>query len=295
VTAKGPALPAYEPDRATDGQQATFWFSDHQVSWAYVDLGEARTFNQIRLDWAAPYATRYGIYVWEEGAWRGRLVVDNARGGEDVRTLTFTTARYVMLYLMTSSAPSGGFALREWEVYGEERPNWALGQPVLASSDQAGQVGAYATDGLMGTFWVSAPGDTNPWLAVYLPASVQMTEFRLWWTSAFPRYYSLVFFEKGLRTLYSPVQLPNGGLHRLVGRVPVRADTVMIYTHESAPQGFIGLQEIEILGPGPGDDVAARPAPGYEVDAYLSFTRLGLERSVGAIPLRLADSAETIR
>jgi hypothetical protein len=138
----------------------------------------------------------------------------------------------------------------------------------------------------MGTFWVSAPGDANPWLAVYLPTSVQMTEFRLWWTSAFPRYYSLVFFENGQRTMYSPVQLSSGGLHRLVGRVPVRADTVMIYTHQNAPQGFIGLQEIEILGPGPGDDVDVVPAPGFEVDALLAFVRLGLERSLGVTPLR---------
>jgi len=301
VTAKGPELPGFEPERLTDGNPATFWYSDHPVSWAYVDLGEPRAFNQVRLRWSAPYAERYGIYVWEDGAWRGKLVVDNARGGEDVRTLTYTEARYVLLYLMTSSAPGGGFALGEWEVYGEPRPNWALGQPVIASSDQGGHVGAYANDGLMGTFWVSARGDPNPWLAVYLPASVEMTEFRLWWTTAFPRTYSLVFFEGGRRTLYSPVQMDRGGLHRLVGRVPVSADTVMIYTHQNAPEGYVGLQEVEILGPGPRSDADAEilrigpvgawlhansPAPAFRsVDApgWPSLAR-SVERAAAARP-----------
>ena len=210
--------------------------------------------------------------------------MNDARGGEDVRTLAFTEARYVMLYLLRSSAPSGGFALGEWEVYGEARPNWALGQPAVASSDQNGQLAAYATDGLMGTFWVSAPGDANPWIAVYLPESVQMTEFRLWWTTAYPPYYSLVFFEAGRRTLYSPVQVAHAGLHRLVGRVPVRADTVMVYTHQNAPVGYIGLQELEILGPGPGQELDAAPPDPEGVDVWLSFRRMPFALSTGDDP-----------
>jgi len=97
VTAKGPVVPGFEPQNVVDGRSGTVWYSPHTVSWIYVDLGQARTFNQVRLNWGYPYALRYGIYVWEEGSWRGKLVVDNARGGEDVRTLPFVEARFVML------------------------------------------------------------------------------------------------------------------------------------------------------------------------------------------------------
>jgi plastocyanin len=251
VTAKRPELPGFEAERATDGDSGTTWYSADQVSWIYVDLGAPKTFNRVRLRWAYPYAERYGIYSWQDGAWQGRFMADNARGGEDVRTLAPAETQYVLVYLMRSSLASGGFALSELEVYGDEPDNWALGQQVVVSSQEDGREGRNAVDGAMDTWWVSRPGDANPWIGVYLPTSVDLLEFKLYWMTWYPRVYSLVFFERGQATFSAPVS-SDGGLDHFRGRVPVRADTLMIYANQLGPEGRLGLQEIEFYGPGPG-------------------------------------------
>jgi plastocyanin len=295
VTAKRPELPGYEPAKVTDGDPGTMWYSPDQASWIYVDLGEKSvgqpwTFNQIRLRWAYPFAEQYGIYIWDDNAWRGVFLADNNRGGEDVRNLAFTESRYVLLYLMRSSLDSGGFALSEIEVYGDDRPNWAKGQPVVVSSETAGREGMFATDGLQGTWWASRVGDANPWIGVYLPSSIALIDFKLLWTTDCPQVYSLVFFERGQYTFSAPVRSNGCGLHHFGGSVPVRADTIMVYTHVNSPRGQIGLQEIELYSPGPGVVVAASGA-GWLRSARVEGVRLlGLDAFTpgGLPPLRVA-------
>ncbi|MFN2251906.1 MAG: discoidin domain-containing protein [Anaerolineae bacterium] len=275
VTAKSPTLAGFEPSHVTDGDLGSSWYHSAQQAWLYIDMGEPdprnpKPYNQLRLRWGYPYAERYGIYVWEDGAWRGKFLADNNSGGDDVRNLAFLESRYLMVYLMRSSRPSGGFTLSEVEVYGDERPNWALGQPVVVSSEEDGYIGANATDGYAGTNWMSQRGDANPWIAIYLPESVTLTRFQLFWTTAYPRNYSLVFFEQGRQTMYtSDIRQPSAGLHEFYG-APVSADTVMIYTNENDPTGRIALGEIRIFGPGPGEEYEAPPP--------------------GIIPLELIDS-----
>jgi plastocyanin len=251
VTAKSPSLPGFDPSNATDGDTGTVWYHADPEAWIYVDLGETTAFNQIRLRWAYPFAERYGIYVWEEGAWRGKFLADNNSGGDDVRNLAVTQARYILIYLMRSSRASG-FALAELEVYGDPQPNWGMGQPVAVSSEVQGYEGRNATDGKPGTWWLSQHGDPNPWIVVYLPESIALKEFHLYWTTEYPRLYSLAFFERGEMTFYTPaIRVDHAGLHPVRGQRAVRADTLMVYTYENDPSGRIGLGEIKIFGPGP--------------------------------------------
>jgi hypothetical protein len=78
-----------EPYKAFDGNINTRWssrFSDPQ--FIYVDLGAARTFNQVTLRWETAYARRYGIYYWTGSTWRSVYWTNHGNGGND--TITFS-------------------------------------------------------------------------------------------------------------------------------------------------------------------------------------------------------------
>jgi plastocyanin len=234
----------------TDARLETTWEAIGEAAWAYVDLGAATTFNQVVLRWAAYPATRYGLYVWHEGRgeWTGLYWTDEGRGGVEAVSLRTTYARYVLVYAVDATV-AGRYELAEFEVYGREQPNLALGSAVAGSAGQECCPPWYAVDGDFRTGWASVRGNPTPWLRVHLPELTDITEVRLYWDHfAFPTAYSLVFYEGGEgRQLIVPSAPP--GLNRFEFSWPMRADTVLIYSHQLSALGFVALAECELYGP----------------------------------------------
>lgn len=137
--------------RLDDGNPRTFWKSNPYLDsrfthesdarhpqWALVDLGRHRTVNALRIDWGAPYASRFAVQEWDggnaiftdaplAGRWRtlplGRLA--GSPGVQNVRVGRLKV-RYLRVLLLRSShrGPRGshdvrdrlGFAIRELSV-----------------------------------------------------------------------------------------------------------------------------------------------------------------------------------
>jgi hypothetical protein len=100
---------------AVDGDPATRWSSartDNQ--WIQLDLGTPQRIGKVCLKWESAYAKEYKLQVSNDGqTWRDVAVISDGKGGEEVRTFTPTTARYVrMLGLKRGS--EYGYSL--WEI-----------------------------------------------------------------------------------------------------------------------------------------------------------------------------------
>lgn len=236
----------------TDGNPATTWSAPADTAWAYVDLGAEMTFNQVVLSWAPNQeAKRYGLYAWSEARseWSGLYWNDDGKGGPSEKiSLKTTYSRYVLVYGVGAANP-GRYELGEVEVYGREQPNLALGAAIVGSGGQECCPTWYAVDGDFRTGWASVRGNPNPWLRIHLPVASDITEVRLYWDHfAFPTAYSLVFYEgDDARQLIVPSAIP--GLNRFEFSWPMRADTVLVYSHQLSALGFVALSEAELYGP----------------------------------------------
>lgn len=100
---------------AVDGNLTTRWSSlssDNQS--LTIDLGSARTFNNVQLAWEAAYAKGYQIQVSnDQVSWWTVYSTTAGDGGTDNVSITATTGRYIKLQLV-SRATSYGFSL--WDV-----------------------------------------------------------------------------------------------------------------------------------------------------------------------------------
>ncbi len=244
-------VPGYGASLATDGDPATAWYAASETAWAYVDLGTERTLNQVVLRWSDPFAARFGIYAWDapRGQWSGLYWNDTGRGGDETISLPPTYARYLLLYAVGSSAPQGGFAVGELEVYGRQRPNLALGASLVASGAQECCPPWLAADGDFATGWASRRGNPAPWYRLHLPPATDITEVRLYWDHfAFPTTYSLVFYQAGeARQLIVPAAPP--GLNRFEFTWPMRTDVLLVYAHRLSALGFVAMSEAQLYGP----------------------------------------------
>lgn len=144
--------------RLDDGDLRTFWKSDpyldryytHESNalhpqWILVDLGKPRPVNAIRIFWAEPYATRFGVEYWQTAdgetdhsiddtyntnGWHlfPRGMVEHGTGADALRTLCKKpiSVRLVRIWMTESSerAPKGatdvrdglGYAVREVQI-----------------------------------------------------------------------------------------------------------------------------------------------------------------------------------
>lgn len=95
---------------AVDGDGTTRWASAyHDDEWLQVDLGGARQFTSVRLDWEAAYGRDYDIQVSDDGAsW---TTVAQRRGlsaaGADVLAFPAATARFVRVQGVTRGTDYG--------------------------------------------------------------------------------------------------------------------------------------------------------------------------------------------
>ncbi|ETT62327.1 discoidin domain-containing protein [Paenibacillus sp. FSL H8-0457] len=108
-----------------DGSLTTRFGSKRGVDpgWIYVDLGETRTINEVRLYWEAAYGKSYRIQVADdpsdEANWRDVYSTTTGKGGLETITFDEADARYVRMY-GTVRATIYGYSIWEFEVYGPE-------------------------------------------------------------------------------------------------------------------------------------------------------------------------------
>lgn len=107
----------------TDGNLTTRFGSKRGVDpgWIYVDLGETKKINEVRLYWEAAYGKSYRIQVadapTQEANWRDVYSTTNGKGGLEKITFNEVEARYVRMY-GTARATNYGYSIWEFEVYG---------------------------------------------------------------------------------------------------------------------------------------------------------------------------------
>jgi len=261
VYANSTDLPGMEARRANDDDPLTFWFAPGESAWLYVDLGQPTTVNEARLMWAAPHASQYGIFVWDDTlsapAW---VRVFRKDGGTQDETVAFAPAfaRYVMIYLTRSSDATGGFALREWQLFGGSTPNQSLGaQRIDASS--VGADAPLAADGDKGTGWQSVPKDDaetdgRTWWRVWFTSRTKLSEIRVSWANRtlMPGAYWGGFYQ-GREVKDWTSRLVSRNLdQRLSWPGCIEADAFIIMvdgwtTRQSSP---VKLMEVELYGPG---------------------------------------------
>ncbi|MCB0215382.1 MAG: hypothetical protein H6648_06790 [Caldilineae bacterium] len=250
---------------ATDGDLLSYWYAPGRDAWIYLDLGPnidpdgdgepaATTFNEARLVWGERYAVQYGIYVFDPVEGRWVRIYQKSDGSMD-ETISFPRAlgRYVLLQLARSSAPEGGYALREVELYGIDTPNLTLGSQSNASSAQAGMPAWQAVDGNERTAWASESGDLTPWIYARIPSGAALTEFRLLWDqAAMPAMFRVGFYQDGEIKIWSQRFQSTNASQRLAWGQPIECEAFYVYVEQTGAAGFVQLQELALYGPAGG-------------------------------------------
>ncbi|WP_328946310.1 discoidin domain-containing protein [Streptomyces sp. NBC_00250] len=173
-----------------DGFDATRWasaYSDNQ--WLQVDLGSARTFSSVRLNWEGAYGKDYDIQTSADGTTWTTVAQRRGRTSAGVDTLTFpaATGRYVRMKGIARGT-TFGYSLYAFEVISDDL---AQGRRAIASSTETANFpGANAVDGLDATRWASAYSD-NQWLQVDLGSARTFSSVRLNWEGAYGKDYDI--------------------------------------------------------------------------------------------------------
>ncbi|GGT26153.1 hypothetical protein GCM10010222_79960 [Streptomyces tanashiensis] len=181
---------------AVDGFDTTRWasaYSDNQ--WIQVDLGSARTFTSVRLNWEGAYGKDYDIQTSADGTTWTTVAQRRGRTSAGLDTLTFpaATGRYVRMKGITRGT-TFGYSLYSFEVIGSDL---AQGRPATASSSEVSTLGAAnAVDGNETTRWASAYSD-NQWIQVDLGSARTFTSVRLNWEGAYGKDYDIQASDDG--------------------------------------------------------------------------------------------------
>lgn len=107
------------PENLVDGDSNTIWASDEsEEQWIYVDLGEAKSFESLVVDWGADYAAGYQIQTSnDESTWTTVYENYNGDGGSDKVTLSqATSARFVKLYVFKKGTQTR-YSVKELQIY----------------------------------------------------------------------------------------------------------------------------------------------------------------------------------
>jgi polygalacturonase len=107
---------------AVDGLLSTRSGTKREVDpgWLYVDLGETKRINEVRIIWEAAYAKSYKIQVSENTQhWTDVYSTTAGKGGTEKIAFSEADARYVRMY-GTERATKYGYSMWEFEVYGPE-------------------------------------------------------------------------------------------------------------------------------------------------------------------------------
>ncbi len=126
---------------AVDGNLTTRWASAAtDPSWIYVDLGTAKTVNQVILRWQA-YGKAYQIQVSTDAqTWTPVFTQTAGQGGVENISFAPVSARFVRMF-GTVRGTQNGYSLNEFEVYGPTAAPTIATQP----ANQSANVGSTAT------------------------------------------------------------------------------------------------------------------------------------------------------
>jgi glucose/arabinose dehydrogenase len=105
---------------AVDGRTGTRWASVRKSDpqWIYVDLGQLATIDRVRLQWDTSCAKAYRVETSEDAtSWLPNFTTTTGNGGIDDLAVT-AIGRYVRVFGTVRCRASGGYSLREFEVYG---------------------------------------------------------------------------------------------------------------------------------------------------------------------------------
>jgi uncharacterized protein YjdB/polygalacturonase len=107
---------------AFDGNFTTRFVSKRGVDpgWLYVDLGESKRINEVRLNWEAAFGKSYQIQVSDDAEnWTNVFSTTSGKGSLETVAFNEVSARYVRMY-GTVRATQFGYSIWEFEVYGPE-------------------------------------------------------------------------------------------------------------------------------------------------------------------------------
>lgn len=112
--------PWYLPEYGNDGNLNTRWAGDYGTNWWWVDLGSRMTFNQVKINWEAAYATEYFV-GWSDapeclGTYDGFNYTANNIGYK-THNLGNRTARCVAIRMDTALWWATNYSFWEFEVY----------------------------------------------------------------------------------------------------------------------------------------------------------------------------------
>lgn len=109
-----------------DGNLATRFGTKRGVDpgWIYIDLGEIKKINEVRLYWEAAYGKSYQIQVTDDPSqethWRDVFSTTAGKGGLEVITFDEVDARYIRMH-GTVRATIYGYSIWEFEIYGPQQ------------------------------------------------------------------------------------------------------------------------------------------------------------------------------
>lgn len=109
------------PENLTDGNTGTRWSSAYtSQEWIYIDLGNVKAINEIKLYWEAAYGKSYKIQASNDAqTWIDIYTQTNGQGGSETVSFSDIQARYIKMQGV-ARATSYGFSLWEMEVYGND-------------------------------------------------------------------------------------------------------------------------------------------------------------------------------
>lgn len=114
--------PNFQPEKAVDGFPATRWASDYtNNSWFQVDLGEAKEFDTVRMNWEYARAKTYKLLVSDDKQNWTSVIKNNegiitARDGKETLHFEPVKARYVKFQGLERNTDYG-YSFYEFGVY----------------------------------------------------------------------------------------------------------------------------------------------------------------------------------
>lgn len=116
---------SFSAGRGNDGNQGTRWSSAHsstqtQTQWWWVDLGSQRSFNQIKINWEAAYASSYFV-GWSDatncsGTYNG-YNYNRSSSGWATHNVGNRYARCIGVKMMVKRAGMANYSFWELEAY----------------------------------------------------------------------------------------------------------------------------------------------------------------------------------
>lgn len=115
----------YLPNKAGDGDEATYWWSNRSggsttVDWLRVDLGASRTISRVEVAWyASYYAREFRVYTSTDGSyWTQVYSTTSGVAGTTNVTFAARAARYVKVECRrTGTGRSNGYSISELRVF----------------------------------------------------------------------------------------------------------------------------------------------------------------------------------